>query len=369
LELIKQHPLLVILVIVVAGIAALTANTYIENQNRSARGWGGGATIVVTERARMAQIVDEIESIGTAQANESVLLTAKVSDTVSKVNFEDGKYAEKGDILVELTNSEETAQLSEAKATVEEATRQFNRVQNLIRQRLASETQLDVERAKMQTAQARFEAIVARLDDRLVRAPFSGVLGFRNVSPGTLLTPSTPVTSLDDISIIKLDFDIPENYLASLKPGQEVIAISVAYPDRRFSGIVRTIDSRVDPVTRTVKVRAHIPNDERLLRPGMLLAVNLILARDQALVIPEESVIPIQDRQYVYTISDGGTAERREITVGRRKPGIAEIVAGLEEGDEVVTQGIIKIHPGSKVIRKGEQTAVDGQSRRAGARG
>ncbi|MCB1692197.1 MAG: efflux RND transporter periplasmic adaptor subunit [Pseudomonadales bacterium] len=354
MNLIKRHPLLTIFVVVIAVIGGVTANTYIKSSARAGGGgWDSGPTTVVTARAEIKTIIDKIESIGTAAANESVLLTPKVTETVRKVNFDDGMYVERGDILVELTNAEETAQLSEAQATSEEATRQFNRVRNLIDQKLASETQLDTERVRMQTANARLEAIVARLDDRLIRAPFSGVLGFRKVSQGTLLTPTTPVTTLDDVSIIKLDFDIPENHLRKIKPGQEVIAKSVAYPDTEFVGSVNTIDSRVDPVTRTVRVRAHINNDKALLRPGMLLTVDLILERDNALVVPESAIIPIQDRHYVYTVSDKGTAEQVAVEVGRRQPGIVEIIKGISAGQEVITQGVIKIRPGSPVQVRG----------------
>lgn len=355
---IKQHPLLIVFALAISAIIAWTAKTWVDNQAQSKRGWGSGPTLVVTAPARMTTIVDEIDSIGTAQANEHVELASKVTDTVSKVNFSDGMYVEKGDILVEQTNAEETAQLSEAEATLEEATRQFKRVQNLIDQKLAAETQLDEERARMQTAKARYEAIVARLDDKIIRAPFSGVLGFRNVSPGTLLTPATPVTTLDDISTIKLDFDVPETYLAGLQQGQEVIASSAAWPKREFKGSVETINSRVDPVTRTLTVRALIRNNDKLLRPGMLLTVKLILERQQALVVPEEAVVPIQDKTYVYTIDDRNIAERKEISVGRRKPGIIEVVSGLKAGDEVITQGIIKIHPGSEVIRKNQDSTT-----------
>ncbi len=353
MSLIKKHPILAIVILVVAAIAAATANTWFANRAVQNSGNWGGATIVVTEPARMASIIDKVESIGTAKANESVLLTAKVSDTVRKVNFDDGDFVDEGAILVELTNSEETAQLAEAKATAEEATRQFNRLQNLIAQRLASETQLDTDRVRMQTATARLEAIIARLDDRLIRAPFSGVLGFRNVSPGTLLTSLTPVTSLDDISQIKLDFDIPETYLATVRAGQEVTAISIAYPATPFSGIVNTVDSRVDPVTRTVTVRAIIDNGDRLLRPGMLLTINLIFERGRVLVIPEESIVPLQDRQYVYMIDSRGMAQQIEVQVGRRRPGIVEVLSGLSEGDEVITEGTIKIRPGSPVSKRG----------------
>lgn len=339
-------------------VAGYSVNVYVDRQNQqSSSQWGDGITIVVTQPAEIRIIVDQVESIGTAKANESVSLTSKVTDTVRKVNFEDGMYIEAGKILVELTNSEETAQLAEAQAAVDESTRQFKRVENLIEQRLASETRLDVEKARMQTAEARLEAIIARLDDRLIRAPFSGILGFRSVSPGTLLSPNTIITTLDDIRIIKLDFSIPETYLSVLSKGQEVIAISAAYPDETFSGTVQTINSRVDPVTRSVTVRAHLNNDARLLRPGMLLTVNLVRSRSPALVVPEEAVIPIRDKQFVFVVRDG-TAQRIQIQTGRRRPGIIEVLEGLEPGQLVITQGAIKVRPGSKVAIKGDRQLV-----------
>jgi membrane fusion protein (multidrug efflux system) len=358
LQFIKQHPLLLIFIAMIAVVIGLFVRTYLENENQASEGGrGGGTTVVVTAPVRMTTIVDQVETIGTAKANESVSLTSKVTDTVSKVNFEDGMIVEAGHILVELTNSEETAQLAEAQAAVDESTRQFNRVQNLISQNLASATQLDIEQARMQTANARLEATIARLDDRLIRAPFSGVLGFRAVSQGTLLSPNRVVTTLDDISVIKLDFSIPESYLAVLSKGQEVVAISPAYPDRTFLGTVAVINSRVDPITRSITIRAHLNNDLRLLRPGMLLTVNLVRNRSMALVVPEEAIVPIQNIQYVYVVQEN-IAQRIEVQAGRKRPGIVEILSGLEEGQFVITQGVIKIRPGSRVKIKGEnQTA------------
>ena len=336
------------------GVAAATVNTYLDNQTqRSGRGFGS-APSVVTERAEVRRLVDSVESIGTALASESVVLTSKVTDTVRKVNFDDGDFVDVGDILVELTNSEETALLAEARATLDEASRQLARVQNLHEQNLAALTQVDEERARKQTAEARLEAIVARLDDRLIRAPFAGVLGYRNVSAGTLLSPNREVTTLDDIATIKLDFTIPETYLAVTEVGQDVIAQSVAWPGREFRGEVSTVNSRVDPVTRAVGVRALIQNDEQLLRPGMLLTVKLTRDVVEALVVPEESVVPVQSKQYVYTITPEGAAARVEIETGRRRPGVVEVLAGLRAGDEVITQGVIKVRPGGKVRRKGE---------------
>jgi membrane fusion protein (multidrug efflux system) len=363
LKFVKQHPIVIIAVLAVLSLIAMTAKTWLDNQQLNARvDRGSGGTLVETSAAFKAEIVEEIEAIGTAQANESVMLTSKVTDTVRKINFDDGDFVEQDDILVELTNSEETAQLAEAQATADEASRQYSRVKNLINQKLASETELDTEKVRMQTAQARLDGILARLNDRLIRAPFSGTLGFRNISKGSLVTPSTTVTTLDDISVIKLDFSIPESFLATLRQGQQIVAGSVAYPGMEFTGVVTTINSRVNPVTRAVIVRALLKNEERQLRPGMLLTVKLELSRGKVLVIPEQAVVPIQDRQYVFTIDDDGIAQRREITVGRRRTGIVEILGGVTDGEAVITAGVIKINTGSKVIDK-NAAARDGTRR------
>lgn len=355
---VKNHPVVVLFVLALSILAGLTANTYFQKDETSRRGFGG-TPVVITESAVTTVLIDQVEAIGTARAKESVNLTSKVTETVRKVNFEDGAYVEEGTILVELTNSEETAQLEEAQATLDETSRQLKRIQNMIRQGLASELKLDEEKTRRQTASARLDAIVARLADRLIRAPFSGILGFRNVSPGSLLSPNTVVTTLDDISLIKLDFSVPENYLSVIKTGQEVFAASAAYEDRQFEGVVTTINSRIDPVTRSVTVRAHIDNEEGFLKPGMLLTVTLIRSRSEALVVPEEAVVPIQDRQYVYVVTGEGIAKQTEIKTGRRRPGIVEVLSGLDSGQEVITQGVIKVRPGSKVIVKGRESHVD----------
>ena len=350
-----RHPILIAAVAVIAGLAAATVDRVLKNRQQAQNmGWGGRASLVVVQPTRMQSIVEQVEAIGTALTNESVNLTAKVTDTVSKVNFEDGQSVQKGTVLVELTNTEETAQLTEAQATLAEATRQFERVQNLITQGLASELQLDEEQVRKQTAEARLEAILARLDDRLVRAPFDGVLGFRNVSPGTLLTPNTVVTTLDDLSVIKVDFSVPENYLSVVHVGLEVSAKSAAYTDRTFSGNVKTIGSRVDPVTRAVFIRAHVANQDDLLRPGMLLTVSLIRNRANVMVIPEEALIPIQDKQFVFLVDEEDKASRAEVEIGRRRAGVVEVLGGLNLGDKVVIEGVQRLRPGSTVRLKGD---------------
>jgi membrane fusion protein (multidrug efflux system) len=324
-------------------------------QQPGGRMWGGdAATLVVLEAARLQEIVDEIEAIGTAAANESVTISGKVTDTVRQVNFEDGDFVEKDAVLVELTNEEETALLAEARANLDDARTQLRRLEDLLSKGSGPISQVDEARARFAGAEARLDAIEARLDDRLIRAPFTGLLGFRQVSPGTLVTPSTPVTTLDDISVIKLDFSVPETYLGAVKEGQVVYAHSVAWPDREYEGTVRAIDSRVDPATRALTVRAVISNDDRSLRPGMMMTVRLVRSRSQALVIPEAALVQVQDRKFVFMATDDDRVQRRQVEIGRRRFGIVEIVAGLEIGDRVVTDGVGRVREGGEIRVKAE---------------
>jgi membrane fusion protein (multidrug efflux system) len=318
-------------------------------------GFGGGQSVPLVGVTPVSRetIFDTVQAIGTAQANESLTVTAKVTDTVRAVDFEDGDFVEAGDVLVQLTNREEEALLAEARANLDDAEVQLARVQNLAGQNLISESDLDTARSRAEASQARLDTVLARLSDRLILAPFAGVLGFRQVSPGTLLQPNTPITTLDDISIIKLDFTVPETFLGAVTPGSRVFAESASYPDREFEGEVRTVGSRVDPVTRAIQVRAHIPNEDRALRPGMLLTVRIVMAERMSLVVPEHAVYQIQDRHYVYVVDDDLVAREREIETGERRFGTVEVTGGLEQGERVVTEGIVKLRDGAAVRLSG----------------
>lgn len=350
----SRHPLLIIFV---AGTLALSYGVYSKLQQSpggAGMGMGGGAgalgdnnvTVALVTRQMLA---DEVESVGTAQANESLNLTAKVSDTVTAIHFEDGQLVEQGDVLLELTNTAERARLTEARAAEADARRQYNRLQALIETNLISQTDLDESRTRWETADARLEGVIANINDRVVRAPFTGILGFRNISEGTLVTPSTVITTLDDISTIKLDFNIAEVYLAQLQPGQTIKANSIVYRGRDFSGTVTSVGSRVDTATRSVQVRAEIDNPDGVLRPGMLLTVDLILNERDTILVPEAAIVPSQGKQYVFIVDEESVARRVEVEIGRRRPGMAEIVSGVLPGQRVVTQGLSQIRDGSRV--------------------
>jgi membrane fusion protein, multidrug efflux system len=310
---------------------------------------GAAPAVVTTATVASVPWNDAIEALGTAQANESVTLTAKVTETVDRVNFDDGDLASTGQVLVDLSGRAEVAQLEEEHAAYKEAQKQLDRQSELVKQGTIARSQMDTQVAARDAARARMDAIRARLSDRVITAPFDGVLGFRRVSPGTLVTPGTEIATLDDISVIKLDFPIPESFLGNVAAGQKVEALSAAWPDARFEGQVRAIDSRVDPVTRAVTVRAEIPNPEARLRPGMLLTVRLLRPERQALVIPEIALLQVGAKSFVYRVGDGARVEQVEVQTGARRRGEVEIVAGLAAGERIVVEGTVKLRPGAVI--------------------
>jgi membrane fusion protein (multidrug efflux system) len=250
---------------------------------------------------------------------------------------------------MELTNTEQSAFLEEAKVNYEDARSNLQRIEDLGQRGNASESAVDEARARASGAKARRDAIVARLEDRVITAPFSGVLGFRQVSQGTLVTPGTPITTLDDISIIKLDFSIPAIMLGDVSQGKSIIAVSATWPDREFPGTVSSIGSRIDPVTRSAMVRAVIQNDEGLIHPGMLLTVDLLTREREALTIPEGALQQISGRIFVYMMDDDGNAVRRYVMLDRRLRGKVVIAEGLEEGEMVIAQGTLDLYDGAAV--------------------
>ncbi len=308
-------------------------------------------TPVFVTKTKLSEIADRIEALGTLRANESVELTASVTDTVSVINFDDGDRVESGTILVEMTSYEEHAQLEEATAAVAEARRQYERIRSLHRQNSASASLLDERKRQWETGRARLNAIESRLADRLVRAPFGGIVGLRNFSVGALVRPGDVITTLDDDSIMKLDFSVPAVLLGSLAPGQSVTASTPAWQAKRFEGSVKSIDSRIDPITRTVIARALLNNDEHMLRPGMLMRVELASRQRQAIVIPEECLVAKGRVHYVYVVNSAAdnTVERREVRIGTRRPGEVEIISGLDVDELVITDGTLKVRPGAKV--------------------
>lgn len=314
---------------------------------------------VIVSDVRVEPFVDRVEALGTLKANESVSVTANVTETVSAIHFDDGQRVEAGQILVEMTSAEEQALLEEARARVAEAERQYDRVKSLVAQRSASESLLDERKRDLDTARALLVAIESRLADRLVKAPFAGVLGLRNISPGALVEPGDLITTLDDDSLMKLDFSVPSVFLPDLEPGLRIEAQARAYGDRRFAGEIRSIDSRVDPVTRSIQVRALFPNPDRTLKPGVLMQVALLRNPRDAMVVPESALLHQGRDHFVIAVADGDVAEQRQVRIGARRPGSVEVLDGLTAGDRIITHGNDKVRSGQQVVVK----AVDDGTR------
>ncbi|MCH8685444.1 efflux RND transporter periplasmic adaptor subunit [Pedomonas mirosovicensis] len=305
---------------------------------------------MIAKPATMRRFVDAIEAVGTANARESVVISANVTERVKALHFHDGQAVKKGQILAELSLSEETADLAEAQARLKEAQLQLERVQQLAERGYATRANLDQRIAERDAAEATMQSIQARIDDRIIRAPFSGIAGLRNVSPGIIVTAGTPLVEISDISTIKLDFTIPEAYLSQVDVGQQVQARVSAFNNQLFTGRITAIDPQVDPVTRSASVRALIDNPDLKLKPGMLMTVGIIREQRDALAVPELAVVGEGREKYVYTVNeDGRTVSRTRVLTGERQPGYVEVTAGLQPGDLVVSEGVVKLRDGSPI--------------------
>lgn len=304
---------------------------------------------VVLAPAQIKSFPLAAEALGNARANESVDIRTKITATLMEIRFEEGQFVEKGDILVKLDDLEPAADLASAKATQVEAEASYKRSAELFRTKVGSESQLLQDEARKKASDAMVTVAETRLADTVVRAPFDGNLGLRRVSVGSLVGPTTVITTLDDTSIIKVDFDLPEIYLSRLQQGLTVKAHSAAWPNEDFIGTVSSVDTRVDPISRSVRVRSVMSNDDGHLRPGMFLTVTLVDQTVEALVIPERALIPERSVQYVFVVGDNKTAEKRAVKIGRRRPGEVEIIEGLTAGDNVIVDGTQKARDGQAV--------------------
>ncbi|MBY0564437.1 MAG: efflux RND transporter periplasmic adaptor subunit [Hyphomonadaceae bacterium] len=317
------------------------------------RGAGGGMTAtVVAAPATLHAFSDGIQAIGTAQARESIVLTPKVADTIRAIRFDSGDRVRRGQVLVEMSSVEQAAGLEEARAAYQAAQDELGRYQELFDRGFASQARLDAVQAAADAAEARLNANTSRIADRTIRAPFAGLVGLRTASPGQYVRPGEQIGTLDDLSEIKLDFDVPETQLTRLTVGVEIVAHAAAFTGRTFRGQIATVDSRVDTTTRTVRVRAMLPNADEALRPGMLLTVEVRANPREALAVPEIAVMDEGETAFVYRVAtgeNGARAERVPVRVGQRSGGWAEIVEGLAVNDLVITEGVQSVRPGQPV--------------------
>ncbi|WP_142849324.1 efflux RND transporter periplasmic adaptor subunit [Telmatospirillum sp. J64-1] len=328
------------------------------------------AVPVEVVEARLDTVDEVIEAVGTTRARQSVDVVALVSGRISDILFEAGQRVEKGQELVRLDSRIEEANLAEARALMEDARTQLERARQLLANRTVPQARVDELQAAYNAAQARLTAAERRLEERVIVAPFSGVVGLREVDEGSRITENTVLTRLDDLSLVELEFQVPEIFFGRLQRGQRVEAISAGMRDHRFVGTIVAIDTRIDAVSRAFRVRAEFPNPDNALPAGLFMAAQITLdSRAGAVVIPEQAVVAEGRSTYVYRVREG-VAERVDVQLGLRRVGEVEVVAGLTAGDMVVTAGLQRLRSGMPVNIVSEHrpqiTGEVGEQERAG---
>ncbi len=312
---------------------------------------GGGAAVtpaVVSARS----FTDRLAVLGVAKGRQSVTLSSNTAELVTGVRFRDGQAVAKGQVLVELKAREQDAGVAQAEATLELARTTYARWKKLGDEGWASKASVDQYKAALTQAQATLAQAKSRQADRAIRAPFAGVIGLSDIAPGALINPGTPIASLDDVAVIRVDFDIPDRFISTLKPGQVLVATTDAYPNQEFRGAVAQLDTRVNEQTRALRARAEFPNPGGRLRPGMLMKVAIDQGVRQALAVPEAAVQFSSDQAFVYVIANinGRTvAQQRTVLAGVDEGGFIEIKDGLRPGEMVVGDGMNRVQPNQPV--------------------
>lgn len=315
-------------------------------------GPGGRAQLVAEAVAAERSFSDPISVLGVARGRRSVDITASTTELITRVMFTDGQSVSAGTPLVQLRADEQDAGIIEARAQVAQAERNYERYAGLAERGIAPRVTAELAETELETARAQLEAAQARRGERVIRAPFAGILGLSDVTAGTLVNPGTTIATLDDISVIRVDFPVPERFVSVLRPGVPITAMSDAFPGQTFSGRIALLDTRIDPQTRALTARAEFANPGLRIRPGMMMRVQVEQGQRQAVAVPEAAIQYEGEGAFVYQIARNGertTAQRIEVQAGAVANGFVEITAGLDAGDRIVASGLNRIQPGAAV--------------------
>ena len=320
-------------------------------------GPGGGRGQAVSEAlVALRPFSDQINVLGVARGRRSVNVTSSTSELITAVLFSDGQRVAAGTPLVQLQAREEDASIIQARAQVAQAQREYDRFKALAERGVAPRVSAEDAQTALETAQASLSAAEARRGDRMIRAPFAGTLGLSSVTPGTLISPGAVIATLDDTSVIRVDFPVPERYLALLRQGLPIVATADAYGSEQFSGRIALIDTRINETTRAVTARAEFPNPGGRIRPGMLMRVGIQQGQRQTPSVPESAIQYEGDGAFVYRIAAGergSTAQRVTVETGAVENGFVEIVSGLAANDRVVGSGLNRIQPNAPITVAG----------------
>ena len=336
----------VVLMLVVGGLKLAFAN------KESKAGGGGRATPVSQMVVGERPFTDRIEVLGAAKGRQSVTITSNTPELITAVHFTDGENVRKGQVLVELKAEAEDAGIMEAKVRQAQAQRDYDRWKALADKGIAPRATAEQYLAALETSKAAVATAQANKLDRVLRAPFSGRVGISDVAPGMLVAAGTAIVSLDDVSVIRVDFAVPDRYLSTLRVGLPIAARPDALPGQTFQGHIAQIDTRIDPATRAIKARAEFPNAGGRLKPGMLVKVAIDQGVRTAVAVPEAAVQFEGNQASVYRIVKGPkgmVARRTDVDTGITADGFVEINAGIKKGDKIVADGLNRIQDGAPV--------------------
>jgi len=374
---IKRHFFLVAAAVVLGLmiVAAVLRVAFAEDEGAGRGGPGGpggGRSQAVSEAVvTLRPFSDQIDVLGVARGRRSVNITSATSELATAVLFQDGQRVAAGAPLVRLQAGEEEASIIQARANLAQAEREYERFRELAERGVAPRVSAEDAETAVETARATLTAAQARQGDRVIRAPFAGVLGLSTITAGTLISPGAVITTLDDTSVIRVDFPVPERYLSVLREGLPITATADAYGDDAFTGRIALIDTRINETTRAVTARAEFPNPGGRIRPGMLMRVGIQEGQRQNPAVPESAVQYEGESAFVYRIApgeNGATAQRVEVEPGAVEGGFVEIVSGLTTNDRVVGSGLNRIQPNAPISVAGAGAAKGGTQPQGTAR-
>jgi membrane fusion protein (multidrug efflux system) len=310
------------------------------------------ATPVIVAPVKSTSISGDIEALGTLQSVNNVNLSALVTEYITDINFTDGQRVKKGDILIKMDIADEQAILAEEQARYTEAKQQVDRLATLTKTNASSESALDTQKSIMAISKARMAGIQTAIEKRIIKAPFDGIMGLRQISVGNLAQPGMQLATLDQDSQMKLDFTVSADLLSQLQPGLTIEATTTAFPGKIFTGTLSSLNSRVNPTTRMIGGRVIIDNQNHELKSGLLMRLIIAAEEKPALLIPEEALTSEGGQHYVYVIDnsqDGTVVRKTAIKIGARPDGQIAVTEGLKTDQQVVIHGTLRIHDGSPV--------------------
>jgi membrane fusion protein (multidrug efflux system) len=347
----KPRSIFVLIVVVVSVCLAVLPRLFSGDRSqrnaKQGRTSRGGALAVRTEIVRADTLAEKIATVGTVLANEEVDIRSETSGKIGRVYFDEGSRVQKGDMLVKIDDTEQQAQLLRARSRRALAEQQETRAREMFSQRLVSDADYDRAKSELDVAKAEEKVVEAQIDKTSIRAPFGGVIGLRYVSEGGYISPATRIATLQDNQQVKIDFSVPEKYSARIKEG-DPINFTVPGSSRVYTGTIYALESRIDPATRTLRVRALAPNTDGALFAGAFANVDVLLGEKEALMIPAYALVPDLKGQKVF-VYRGGKAVPQTVEAGTRTDQRVEITLGLQAGDTLITSAVLQLRPGAAV--------------------